>query len=204
MKKLILLFSLSLFIFSCGEKTTPDLPKQKKELRDDGRRIYSEGGLTVLEYYDVGTMYGTKNGEKFEEDYSKKILVYYEGRINPDKMRSHESCKFHLKTVEYYDKKDGGGKEWEEIYKNCRLNGKKIHWDENGNKIGIENYKDGKLEGKQIKYYEGGDGLIDQESYYKNGKLDGELKIYDHWNNDMRIITFKEGIEVSNTIIPIK
>ena len=121
--------------------------------------------------------------------------MYYDGDID----------HYHLvKKIKYYDEKDGGGKEKEENYKNGYLDGKYYEWDKNGGKIFDRNYKDGNLEGKQLRYYVGGDGLIDQESYYKNGKKDGELKIYDHWNNIMRIMTYKEGIEVSDTIIPMK
>ncbi len=112
--------------------------------------------------------------------------------------------KYPKKKEKKRRRKDGGGKEKEENYKNGYLDGKYYEWDKNGGKIFDRNYKDGNLEGKQLRYYVGGDGLIDQESYYKNGKKDGELKIYDHWNNIMRIMTYKEGIEVSDTIIPMK
>ena len=53
MKKLILIVCLGLFIFSCGDGESTG---EEKQLSDEGRKTYSEGGLTVVESYDEGRM----------------------------------------------------------------------------------------------------------------------------------------------------
>ena len=147
MKKLILLFSLSLFLFSCGDNNgsssnvksennikNNDLPKKEvKKLKE-----------VVIERYTEG---------------DKKIVGFYDGEGSNEVI---------VKRVHYYSQNDGGDTIKEENYKNGKLEGKYFTWFIDG-ELGLEcNYKNGILHGVYKKYEK--NGKVETYKVFKNGK----------------------------------
>ena len=74
MKKVILLFSLSLFLFNCGDGNSSGEEKtiQKKELKEVVIERYSEGDKKIVGFYD---------GEGSNEVIVKRVHYYENGQL---------------------------------------------------------------------------------------------------------------------------
>ena len=204
MKKTVILFTLVLFIISCGEKVREEITEryengQKKLLviyKGEGskeviveRITYGSRGDTLYWEKPLEDFYYEKVREEIRERYDngdKKLLVKYKGegvdeviieRITYSKSGDTlilENTLDKMKMVREYYR--NGQIEKEKNYKDGELDGKWILYYENGQIRNERNYKDGEKDGKQTYYYE--NGQIEEEGNYKDWKEVGKWTSY--------------------------
>ena len=80
------------------------------------------------------------------------------------------------KAFEFYD---NGQKEFEEYYKEGKLDGLNVWWYRNGQKQIEQNFKDGILDGLQVQWHENGQKAV--EGKFKDGKMQG---LWIAWHNN--------------------
>ena len=96
MKKVILLFSLSLFLFNCGDGNSSGEEKtiQKKELKEVVIERYSEGDKKIVGFYD---------GEGSNEVIVKRVHYYPQNSGGgKQKEENYKGGKLEGKMIYYY------------------------------------------------------------------------------------------------------
>ena len=95
MKKLILLFSLSLFIFSCGDGNSSGEEKELKNLREEVIERYDGGDKKVVGYYD---------GEGSNEVIVKRVHYYSQNDGGgKEKEENYKNGKLEGKYFEWFE-----------------------------------------------------------------------------------------------------
>ena len=157
MKKVILLFSLSLFLFSCGDE------KELKNLREEVIERYDGGDKKVVGYYD---------GEGSNEVIVKR--VHYYSQIDGGKKEKEENFKDGELEGKYLEWYDNGNKKIDGNYKNGKLEGKYLYWYSSGKRHNIRNYKNGLEDGEEI-WFDYNESII-SHYIYKDGELIEKIK----------------------------
>lgn len=183
MKKLILLFGLSIFLFSCGDNSSEieELKKMNKELSDKLNEFIKMDTVTVLQKEDLSSQSTTR--EKICERYDngdKKVICFYKGiGVN----------EISIKKIHYYQQNNGGRQKIIENFNNDgKLHGDYISWHSNG-EIKIETtYNNGERDGTYTLNWS--DGGTKEEGIYENGVPIGIWKEYYDSQQIQRIITY--------------
>ena len=83
-----------------------------------------------------------------------------------------------MASLVHFEWYDNGQKEYEETFKDGKLDGLRTYWHKNGQKKKEENYKDGEFDGLYTNWYENGQKRF--EGTYEDGELISEK----YWNED--------------------
>ena len=193
MKKIIILFTLILFIISCGDKVREEIIERydngskKLLVKYKGsdktiveRTTYSENGDTLLfekpldkikmekVYYSNGQIKEIINYKNEKMD-GKYVLYYLSGNLYmkgkyKDGIRAEQ-------WFQYFE----NGQPWtiSPIYHEGKRNGKYIEYYENGDVLAEASFKDDKKNGKLIHYSETGEITLEGNFIMGDGKLIG-------------------------------
>ena len=177
MKKLVILFTLILFIISCGEKVREEI----LERYDNGKKkdiIYFTGrnnNIKIVKqifYYENGQIEIKANFKDGKQD--GKLTSYHEnGWLKQE--GTFKDGKQDGKSIFYNE--DGSIRK-EEMYKNGKENGKWVEYHKNRQIKQEGNFKEGKEEGKWVEYHENG------QKQYEGTFKDGNLISKKRWNED--------------------